>query len=183
MRNSATAFAFLICAGFVTTVIAMQWYPAALMRASSRESGRAHIIWEFQIRRVMNSALTYYKNALKNASSTLQFTEEMRNDAYAKSRETLIENTIVHDAIVTRGLETEADTLVTKKIAEYSAEPDFNMAVSLVYGLDNSGFVKLIARPEAEREILKEKNAWDDTALAEWISKEKNTSRIVKFFK
>ena len=132
MRNAATAFTFLIFAGFITTVIAMQWYPAVLMRASSANGGKAHIVWEFQIRRVMNSALTYYKNALKNASSTLQITEEIQNDAYAKSRETLIENTIVHDAIIIRGLETEADMLVTKKITEYSAEPDFNMAVSLI---------------------------------------------------
>ena len=182
MRNAGTAFTFLIIAGFVTTVIAMQWYPAILVRASEKNGGRAHILWEFQIQRVADSALTYYKNALANASSSLPITESVQKDAYAKSADTLIENAIVADAIKTKGLDADAATLVTKKVAEYSAQPNFSVAVSLVYGLTDSSFLELIAKPEAERELLKAKNNWDDTALAAWIAEEKKQSRIVRFF-
>ena len=181
MRNAGTAFALLMLVGLITTVAAMQWYPAVFVRASSENGGRAHVIWEFQIRRVADSALTYYKNALENTSSTLALTKSVRDDAYEKSAETILENIIVHDAVRARGLEAETNTMIAKKIAEYSAQPNFSVALSLVYGLDNSGFIELIARPEAEREILKEKNAWDDAALVAWLEKEKKASRIVRF--
>jgi hypothetical protein len=183
MRNAGTAFAILMFAGLVTTVIAMQWYPAILVRSSDASGGRAHIIWQFQINRVADSALTYYKKALENASSTLQITTSVRSDAYEKSANTLIENILVHDAVRAGGLEAAVEVLIAKKVDEYAAEPDFSVAVSLVYGLDNSGFIELIARPEAEREILKEKNAWDDTALAAWLEEETKVSRIVRFSK
>ena len=181
MRNAGTAFAFLLLVGAVTLVIAMQWYPAILVRATDINGGRAHIIWEFQINRVADSALTYYKQALENASSTLQLTKDVRSDAYKKSADSLIENILVHDAVRMKGLEAETETLITKKVDEYAAQPNFSVAISLVYGLDNSGFLELIARPEAERDILKEKNKWDDAALAAWLKEEKKASRIVRF--
>ena len=183
MRNAGTAFAFLIFAGFVTTVIAMHWYPAALVRSSDVNGGRAHIVWEFQINRVADSAITYYKNALENASSSLTITASIKKDAYEKSANTIIENILVHDAIRARGLEVETETLIGKKVAEYNNQPNFSVAVSLVYGLDDSGFIDLIARPEAEREILKEKNNWDDAGLAEWLTAEKKAGLIVRFSK
>jgi hypothetical protein len=183
MRNAGTAFAFLIVAGFITTVIAMQWYPAILVRTSDTSGGRAHILWEFQITRVADSALTYYKKALENTSSTLQITTSVRSDAYEKSASTLIENILVHDAVFAGGLEAATEALIAKKVDEYAAQPDFSIAVSLVYGLDNSGFIELIAQPEAEREILKEQNKWDDAALAVWITEEIKASRIVRFSK
>lgn len=201
MRNAGTAFALLICGGFITTIVVMQWYPAAIMKASPQNGGQAHIVWEFQIQKVANSALMYYKNALKNdplrqsspprlgeagseaRTSTLIVTAEMEQDAYQKSRETILENLIVNDAIQQQGLMSVAEARIAKKIAEYTVQPDFSIAVSLVYGLDNSGFVELMARPEAEQELLKEKNKWDDAALAVWIAEEKKQSRIVRFFK
>lgn len=183
MRNAGTVFGLLIFFGFMTTIIVMNWYPAAVIKMGEKNGGRAHIVWEFQIRKVADSALMYYKNALKNGTSTLAVTADMQENAYQKSRETLLENLIVDDAMQERGLTAEAEALITKKITEYAAQPDFSVAVSLVYGLDNSGFVELIARPEAERELLQEKNKWDDTALAAWIAKEKKQSRIVRFFK
>lgn len=183
MRNAGTAFTLLIVFGFITTVIAMNWYPAAVIKMEKQNGGQAHIVWEFQIRRIANSALMYYKNALRNGTSTLTVTTDMQEDAYQKSRETLLENLIVGDAVQERGLTAEAETLITAKIKGYAAQPDFSVAVSLVYGLDNSGFVELMARPEAEREILKEKNKWDDAALVAWITEEKKQSRIVRFFK
>ncbi len=183
MRNAGTAFAILIFAGLVTTMVAMQWYPAILMRTPDASGGRAHIIWEFQINRVADSALTYYKNALENTSSTLQVTGSVRKDAYEKSAANLIENILVHNAVRAEGLEDAIEALIAKKVDEYAAQPDFSVAVSLIYGLDNSGFWELIARPEAERDILKEKNKWDDAALAAWIEEEKKASRIVRFAK
>lgn len=193
MRNAGTAFTLLIFLGFATTVIAMDWYPAAVIKMREKNGGHAHIVWEFQIRRVADSALIYYKNALKTgplrqsaseaSTSTLAVTADMQQDAYQESRETLLENLIVDDAVRERGLATEAETRITEKIKGYAAQPDFSVAVSLVYGLDNSGFVELMARPEAERELLKEKNKWDDDALAAWIAEEKKQSRIVRFFK
>lgn len=182
MRNAGTTFTLLICLGFITTVIAMNWYPAAIIKTSDKNIGQAHVVWEFQIRKVADSALLYYKNALKNGTSTLAVTADMEQDAYRKSRETILENLIINDAIQERGLASEVESIITKKITAYAAQPDFSVAVSLVYGLDNSGFVELIARPEAERELLKEKNQWDDTALAAWIAEEKKQSRIVRFF-
>ncbi len=181
MRNAGTAFALLMFAGFVTTVIAMQRYPAILVRSADENGGRAHVIWEFQIRRVADSALTYYKNALENASSTLAVTADVKKDAYEKSADTLIGNILVHDAVRAKGLEAATEALVAKKTAEYAAQPNFSVAVSLVYGLDDSGFVDLVVRPEAEREILKGKSGWDDAALAAWIAAEKKAGRIVRF--
>lgn len=183
MRNAGTAFAFLMFAGFAAVVFAMQWYPVILVRSSDANGGRAHIVWEFQINRVANSALTYYKNALQNASSSLQVTASVRDDAYKKSADTFIENILVHDAVRAKGLEAKTETLIAKKVEEYAAQPNFSVAVSLVYGLDKSGFTDLIARPEAERDILKEKNKWDDAALAAWIVAETKASRIVRFSK
>ena len=183
MRNAGTAFTLLIIFGFITTVIAMNWYPAAVIKMREKNGGHAHIVWKFQIRRVADSALMYYKNALKNGTSTLTVSAALQEDAYQKSRETLLENLVVNDAIQKQGFTTEAEALITAKIKEYAAQPDFSVAVSLVYGLDNSGFVELMARPEAERELLQEKNKWDDAALAAWIAEEKKQSRIVRFFK
>ena len=183
MRNAGTAFTILIFLGFVTTVVVMNWYPAAIIKMGKENGGRAHIIWKFQIQKVADSALMYYKNALINGTSTLMVTAVLQEDAYQKSRETLLENLIVHDAVEERGLTAEAEKLITEKIKGYAAQPDFSVAVSLVYGLDNSGFVELMARPEAERELIKEKRKWDDAALAAWIAEEKNRSRIVRFFK
>lgn len=181
MRNAATAFAFLITAGAITLVFAMQWYPAILVRTSNALGGKAHVIWEFQINRVADSAITYYKNALENASSSLQVTASVKKDAYEKSADMLVENILVHDAIRAGGWEKETNALVTEKMTEYENQPNFGVALSLVYGLDNSGFTELIARPEAEREIFKTKKRWDDAALAAWIEEEKKTSRIVRF--
>lgn len=181
MRNAGTAFAVLIALGAVTLVFAMQWYPAILVRVPDALGGNAHVIWEFQITRVADSAITYYKNALENASSSLQVTAGIKKDAYEKSANTLIENILVRDAVRTAGLEKETDALVAEKIAEYNNQPNFGVALSLVYGLDNSGFTELIARPEAERETLKTKKGWDDAALAAWIEEEKKASRIVRF--
>ncbi len=181
MRNAGTAFAILACIGLMALIFVMQWYPAILVRVSDANGGGAHIIWEFQINRVADSAITYYKNALENASSSLTVTADIKRDAYEKSADSLLENILVHDAVRTRGLEAETDALVAKKLAEYQNQPNFGVALSLVYGLDNSGFLELIARPEAEREILKEKNAWDDAALATWLTAEKKASRIVRF--
>jgi len=181
MRNAATAFAFLIVLGAVTLIFAMQWYPAILVRTPDASGGSAHIIWEYQINRVADSAITYYKNALENASSSLQVTAGVKKDAYEKSANTLIENILIQGAVDAGGWEQETDALVTQKIAEYNNQPNFGVALSLVYGLDNSGFTELIARPEAEREILKTKKGWDDAALAAWIEEEKKASRIVRF--
>ena len=181
MRNAATAFAFLILAGLITLVFAMKWYPAILVRTPDALGGRAHIIWEFQINRVADSAITYYKNALENASSSLQVTTGVKKDAYEKSAQTLIENILVGDAVRAEGWEKETDALVAQKIGEYNNQPNFGVALSLVYGLDNSGFTELIAKPEAERDILKTKKGWDDAALAAWLAKEKKASRIVRF--
>lgn len=161
----------------------MQWYPAILVRTSDVNGGRAHIIWEFQINRVADSAITYYKNALENTSSSLAVTASVKNDAYEKSTNNIIENILVHDAVRKEGLEADVEALTTKKITEYQNQPNFGVALSLVYGLDNSGFLELIARPEAERDILKEKNMWDDAALATWLEEEKKASRIVRFSK
>lgn len=183
MRNAATAFAFLIFVGIITVVFAMQWYPAILVRTPDASGGSAHIIWEYQINQVADSAITYYKNALENASSSLQITASVKKDAYEKSAGTLIENILVREAVRTGGLMKEADALITQKIAEYNNQPNFGVALSLVYGLDNSGFTELIARPEAERETLKTKKGWDDAALAAWLEEEKKASRIVRFSK
>jgi len=183
MRNAATAFAFLIVLGAVTLIFAMQWYPAILVRTPDASGGSAHIIWEYQINQVADSAITYYKNALENASSSLQVTASIKKDAYEKSANTLIENILVQSAVRLAELTKETDALVAEKIAEYNNQPNFGVALSLVYGLDNSGFTELIARPEAEREILKTKKGWDDAALAAWIEEEKKASRIVRFSK
>src|SRR3989344_8366448 len=127
MRNAGTAFAILIFAGIITLVIAMQWYPAILVRTPDESGGRARIIWKFQINRVADSALTYYKKALENASGTLRITTDVQKDAYEKSAETIIENILVNNAIRMQKLENAVDTLITKKVDEYAAQPDFSV--------------------------------------------------------
>jgi|GEM_PF-2237909 len=181
MKNAGIAFAFLIFAGFITTIIAMEWYPAALIRTPQASGGRAHIIWTYYVSRVTNSTLTYYKNALVSSSSTLAITPSITHDAREKSTDSIIENILIHNKIRAEGLETETEALITKKIAAYENQPNFTIAIALIYGLDSSEFVELVARPEAEREILALKNNWDDAALTAWVATEKKASRIVRF--
>jgi hypothetical protein len=183
MRGIGLVFACLFGAGLFVTASIMGWYPRAIIKNSAANGGRAHIVWETEVRRMGDSALSYYAAALENASSSTRITKPMQTEAREKSMEVIIENIIIHDAITLNGLIAATDDRANQKIKEYEAQPNFSVAVSVVYGLTDSGFLDMVVRPAAERELLKEKNGWNDEDLALWLERERKEARIVRFFR
>lgn len=181
MTRQGTALIALIMTGSLATAWIMGWYPAAIMQGPRKAETR--VIWMFSANRVARATLAYYENALAGASSTIAQTPEAMREARVKSIEALIGNALVHAEIVERGMEEEAARMLAAKMEGYAAQPEFPSAVALVYGLDASGFLEFIARPETEREMLMAKESWNEAGFAIWLETEKKTSRIVRFVK
>lgn len=167
-------FGIILCA-------ALGFYPVALIAPTKDSGGRPHIIWARSVRRVAHTTLIYYKHALGTASSTLAITRAINNEVYEKSRTALIDQTFIADAARHAATETEIRAFMEEKLTRSNAHPNFETAVSLLYGLDGAGFIELIARPEAEKELLKKKRGWDDVAFNAWLTQTKQKSQIVIF--
>ena len=183
MNHLGKALVFIAaCAGLAAAIVTGR-YPAAFVRAPQDIGGSAHVIWASDVRRMADAALTYYGNAQATSSPALADRPEADAEARKKSADGLIRNALVADRVATDGAERDVRALIAETMKKYSEKPEFSTAISLVYGLDASGFMDLIVRPEAEREVLKKKNGWDDAALSAWIEKEFAAASIARFAK
>lgn len=183
MKGIAIVLIALILACALMLIIITGAYPFAFMRASAGLGGTTHIIWARAANRVASATLTYYQTTLKTATTTIAITPALQTEARQKAVDALIEQALITDAIRQMHAEADAEALLQKKFAAYAARPEFTAAVSLAYGLDNAEFITLIARPETEKELLKQKKGWDDAALAAWLVAEKQQAQIARFFK
>ncbi len=179
--QQGTAFLILIATGACITSFIMGWYPAAIVMGPKEATG-THIIWESSVSRMARATIAYYGNAASEASSTFEPTREIKKEARTQSIETLIGHSLIRDAVRAAGVEGEVQAALSEKMDGYAARPEFVSAVGLVYGLDSSGFLEFIARPETEREILMKKTDQDETAFATWLAKRKSEARIVRFW-
>lgn len=159
------------------------FYPVTLIAPTKDSGGRPHIIWARSVRRAAQTTLIYYAYALRTASSTLTITSAIKNEVYNKSIEALIDQTFIADAARHAATEAEIQAFIEEKLTRSSTEPNFETAVSLLYGLNGAWFIELIARPEAEKEMVKKKKGWDDAALEKWLAEEKRRAQIVKFIR
>ncbi len=183
MSHPGKAFAAIIAIGFATACAMLGWYPAAFVVAPGDIGGGAHIVWASDASRMAESAIRYYGQAAGQATSTMRLPPELAREARSKSVDALIDAILVRDAIVHENSGTEADAMIEEKMATYVRNPEFSVAVSVVYGLDTARFVGFVARPEIEREFLKGKRGWDDAAFTAWLASEREKSKIVRFAK
>ncbi len=183
MSHGGKAFAAIIAMGVVTACAMLGWYPAAFVATPEDIGGDSHIVWASGVDRMAASAIRYYGQAAGQTTSTVKLAPEIAREAHAKSLDALIDTIIVRDAIAHDDGTAEADALLEEKMATYSQNPEFSVAMSVVYGLDAAGFVEFIARPETEREFLKNGEKWDDAAFAAWLASERAGSKIVRFSK
>ncbi len=183
MSHPGKAFAAIIAIGVAAACAMLGWYPAAFVVAHADIGGNAHVVWASDASRMAASAIRYYGQAAGQATSTAKITPELAREARTKSVDALIDTIIVRDAIAHEDDEAEADTLLEEKMTTYSQNPEFSVAMSVVYGLNAAGFVEFIARPETEREFLKGKKKWDDAAFAAWLASERGKAKIVRFAK
>ena len=181
MKYYSAALIFLTVTFSIFLCALVGFYPAALV-APARNSGlKPHIIWARSVRRVSQTTLIYYERAFGNASSTFAITPLTINEVKSKSVEALINQTFIADAARRAATDAEIQIFIEEKLARSNTAPHFKTAVSLLYGLDSAGFIELIARPEAEKEMLQKKKGWDDAALEHWLAEEKRRAKIVKF--
>lgn len=173
----------LVVACTIAIIIITGAYPFAFMRVSANLGGTAHMLWARTANRIAETALTYYQTTLSTATTTLTITPAIKKEARQKAINALIEQVIIADAIRHMGGDADVETLLQNKFAAYAAHSNFTAAISLAYGLNNIQFIQFIARPETEKEFLKEKKGLDDAALAAWLAAEKQQTRIVQFFK
>lgn len=158
-------------------------YPAAFIIASPDIGGSPHIIWARAVNRIAQITLLYYKTTLSTATSTLAITPAMQTETQHKSIEMLIEQTLIADAIKNIQADDDVETLLQKNIQAFAARAELNSAIMTLYGINGEDFIALVMRPEAEREILKQKNNEDDAAFTRWLTEEKEKAQIVRFLK
>ncbi len=171
----------LVLAGII--VYATDGYPAAIIIAPADIGGNAHIIWTRTVHRISAATVTYYKTMLSTATSTLAVTPALRAETRKKSIDALIEQTFIADAVKNSSASGAVEELLQKNIQAFAARSELNSAIMALYGLNGEDFIALVIRPEAEKEVLKQKNNWDDTALARWLAEEKEKAQIVRFLK
>ena len=186
MNHIGKAFLLIILLAGAAAAALTGKYPAAFVRAPAELGGKSHVIWKNDVERMASAAIAYYGNMAQATapSSTLAANDPaISREARGKSLETLIRNKIVSDAVEAQDATDDVDALIAKTAESYAANPDFGTAVGMVYGLDGSGFMTFVLRPEAEKEALKAKNKWDDAAFAAWLEKEIAASTIARFMK
>jgi len=183
MRYQGLAFIIIILIVGATGILFMEKYPAAFVTVSPSLGSEAEIIWTNDAHRMAQGVMVYYRQTLGNATSTVDLPEGTEREALSKSIDALIRNTIMARAIDTEGLRAKTDTLLAERMAEYAKQPEFSVAMAMLYGLDTDSFLEFIARPETEREVLKTEKGLDDAALASWLDTLERESRIVRFVK
>lgn len=183
MKSIIVLLIGLIAACALVLIVITGAYPFVFMRASADLKGTTHIIWARAANRVAEATLTYYQTTLGTATTTIMITPALKKEARQKATDTLIEQALIADALEQINARADVELLLQKKFAAYAARPEFTAAISLAYGLDNAEFIALIARPETEKETLKQKKGWDDAALAAWLIEEKQKAQIAQFFK
>lgn len=183
MKGVAVLLIALIAACAIMLIIITGAYPLVFMRASANIGRATDIIWAREANRVAEATLTYYQTTLGTATTTIAITPALKTEARQKAVDALIEQALIANILEQMHARADAETLLQKKFAAYAARPEFAAAVSLAYGLNNAEFIALIARPETEKETLKQKKRWDDAALAAWLAEEKQKTQIARFFK
>lgn len=184
MKSYSFALLFLVGVFGILVCVVLGLYPAALVAPARQSGARPHIIGERSVRRIARATVIYYEYLWgRTALSTVSITPMVSREARGKAVEALINQVFVADAARQVATEAEIQMLVQEKLTRYSALPNFNTAVSLLYGLNDGEFIKFIARPETEKELLKKKKGWDDAALEQWLAEEKRRAQIVKFIK
>lgn len=183
MRYQGLAFTIILIFAVLSGALFMEKYPAAFVTMPESLGSEAEIVWKSDATRMARSTIVYYRQALGGATTTITLPAEAEREALSKSIDTLIRNGLMAQAIDTGGFRAETDTLLAKRMAEYAGQPEFSAAMAMLYGLDTKSFLEFVARPETEREVLKEKKGFDDATLAKWLDELEAESRIVRFVK
>jgi hypothetical protein len=148
--------------------IAIAWniYPAAIVNDE--------IIWMRTIERMRGAARIYQEKtaaAARGAPPTIP-----------AALDAAIQTILVRQAVRAQGAEPHAAARLAQALENAAKEPDFAIAISLLYGLDSAGFAEFILRPQAEKEVLMEKNGWAEERFQAWLAAQRTSARIVKFF-
>ena len=175
--------ALLLITAILALIFITGAYPFVFMRASKDLQGATHVIWARTAHRIADAALTYYQTTLGTATTTIAITPALKQEAREKALDALIDQALITDAVRLMDSDAEAKALLNKKFAAYEERSEFVAALSLSYGLDTYEFAELIAYPEIEKEMLKQKKGWNDTELRAWLAEEKSKARIVRFAK
>lgn len=183
MRYQGIAFIIIIAIAGMVGMLFMEKYPAAFVTMPPSLGGKAEIIWTDDARRMAQSTIVYYRQALATASTTISLPEGAEREALSKSIDALIGNAIAARAVDAAGLRAETDTLLVKRMTEYAERPEFGAATAMLYGLDTGSFLEFVARPETEREILKREKNLEEAAFRKWLAELEAESRIVRFVK
>ncbi len=183
MNHLGKALFILLGTGAIATATLTETYPAAFIRSPKDIGGASHIIWTYDASRMARSVITYYGTINATSSTQVLTNQAVTKQARTESIDALIKNALVGDLVATQGTDADVDALIAETMKKEAENPGLSTAIGIVYGLDTSGFMNLIVRPAAEREVVMKTNKWNDAGLAAWLAKEIAASSIVRFVK
>ena len=180
MRYFTTAALLLTLVAGITGAWITGWYPVALVRSSPALGEKSHIMWARAVEKVARATITYY-HAIGAIPGTPSEQKTIATETRAQALTILIEQTLVADAVRRHATNEDIAARIDTRISSRASQQELYTAISLVYGLDASGFYTLIARPEAEKELLKETLNLDDAGFSAWLAAEKKAAMIILF--
>ncbi len=182
MNHLGKALFLILGAGAIATAALTETYPAAFIAVPRDIGGASHVIWMSDASRIARSAITYYGSM--NASSSVRINDRtVTKEARTDSIDALIKNVLISDLVATQGNDADVDALIAETMKKNAESPGLSTAIGIVYGLDTSGFMSLVIRPAAEREVAMKTNKWNDAGLAVWLAKATAASSIARFVK
>jgi len=117
-------------------------------------------------------ANTYLKKEDRDRIPAIR--EEIRRATLDK----LIENTLVYKAL-TDSADIDVNAVVENRLNGLKTQkPDFEKAVSTLYGLTVSRFTELVLVPQAQQEILEERVKDEAADFSDWIKAVRKKSKV-----